>query len=297
MADSDRDFFADLERQLVGATRTDNRRRRRRRAMRTVTPAVAVAGVAAVALGALPGGSAERNPLMGVANAAQAEVPQWASAEIWRYGLDTSVSDAGATTTASYELTTVQRSGDRAEFAGQRADGLGVAQDPHALAATFEDVRSGVVASRTQRDSVAEKAFDELPVPADAFPTTVDGVSRLVGASSYGTTCGEKAMHLAKDVLRVPGVPSASRRAMVLALGQCPGVRVNDDARDAIGRAGTAITVSGDGSGVPQTTELVLGGASSEPLSMVQRAAFDAPKLGIKAGDVVDADVYRYSEK
>lgn len=297
MADPDRDFFADLERQLVGATRTDNRRRRRRRAATTATPVLAVAGVAAVALGGLPGNSSGTNPLMGVANAAEVDAPDWASSVVWRYGLDTSIDETGATTTAAIELTTVRRDGDRAEFEGRRADRLPIALDSRALAARFEGVRSGSIASRAQNSAVAERAFEELPVPVDDFPTTVEGVGRLIGASSYGTGCGEKAMHLAKDVLRVPGVPSASRRAMVLALGECSGVQVAQDGRDVLGRPGTAVTVSGEGSGVEQTTELVLAAGSSEPLSLVQRAAADAPKLGIEAGAIIDADVYRYDAK
>lgn len=296
MADSNRDFFADLERELVGATRSDNRRRRRRRATTVGTPVLAVAGVSVIALSGFPGGGSGSNPLMGVADAAQAAEPLWASAGVWRYGLDTTVDADRATSSASLELGTVRRSGDRAQYDGRRATGQPAAHDADALAAAFEAVRSGGVPSRALSEEVSKDAFSELPVNADDFPDTVDGVGRLIAASRYGSGCGEKAMRLAKDVLRVPGVPSASRRAMVLALGECGDVRVQQEGRDVLGRPGTSITVSGEGSGVRQTTELVLS-RDSAPLSIVQRADQDAPNLGIDAGSIIDADVYHYDSK
>jgi hypothetical protein len=177
----------------------------------------------------------------------------------------------------------------------QVSDGQPVAITDADLAHTFEAIAASQVASQTHVISGGDaQAYAVLPVPADALPRTADGFQTLINAEHYGSTCGEKAMHLAADVLRVPAVAPDARRAMIDALAACPGLRVDPAATDPLGRSGTGIIVQGDASGIETTTELIVDPQSGEPLSLIQRTDASQAALAIPAGAILNADVFRY---
>lgn len=294
MSNHARNFFVDLEHQIVAAAKLDNRLRRRRTAKLVGAPAVVAVGVAALALAVLPSGGSTDGPLASVARAAESTAPTWARLDLWQYSLDTTVDRSGAHSTGSYALSTARRSGARAVTNAQVFDGKGVAVSDAELAHTFQAIAAGQVASQTQPTSVDNQAYPELPVAADALPRTVDGFQGLVNAEHYGSSCGEKAMHLAADVLRVPGVAPAARRAMIDALATCPDLRVDPAATDPLGRPGTGIIVQGNGSGIETTTELIVDRQSGEPLSLIERTDASQAALAAPAGAIVNADVFRY---
>ncbi|WP_210495275.1 hypothetical protein [Patulibacter sp. SYSU D01012] len=294
MSDPSPDFFDDLEHVIVDAARTDNRRRRRRRTVRAGTPLALAVGVTVLALGGVPTSSSGENPLSPVAHAAEVTSPSWSRLETWNYALDTTVAEGRAHNTATYGMSVLRRSGERTDEDARSIEGP-IATTTEALTRGFDALRGDGGAPGRSPDAGSNAAGGTaLPVPAREFPTSVEGVDDLVRKTDFGTTCGEKAMHLAADVLREPGVSRASRRAMVLSIGRCPDVRIAKGQRDLLGRPGTTITAAGAGSGLSSTSELTLDAASAEPLSLVERTADAAPELDVAAGTVMSATAYRY---
>lgn len=295
MSDHARDFFVDLEHQIVAAATLENRRRRRRTAKRVGASAAAVVGAATLLLAVvLPTGGATDGPLASVARAAESTAPTWARLDLWQYSLNTTVDGSGAHSSGSYTLSTARRSGTRAVTNAQVSDRQPVAISDAELAHTFKAIAADQVASQTQPTSVDNRAYPELPVAADALPRAVDGFQGLINAEHYGSSCGEKAMHLAADVLRVPGVAPEARRAMIDALATCPDLRVDAAATDPLGRSGTGIIFTGNGSGIETTTELIVDRQSGEPLSLIERTNASQATLAAPAGAIVNADVFRY---
>ena len=295
MSEYPRDFFADLEHQIVDATTVDNRRRRRR-VQRVGVPAVVAVGVAALVLATLPSGGATNGALVSVARAAETTMPTWARLELWQYSLDTSVDHTGAHSSGDYVLSTARRAGTRVMTSDQAVNGQAVATTDADLAHTFQAIADGQTASRNLPSSNQnqDQAYPELPVAVNALPQTSAGFQKLIDAESYGSSCGEKAMHLAADVLRVPGVAPAARRAMIDALAGCPDLHIDRAALDPLGRSGIGISVQGHGSGIETTTELIVDQGLVEPLSLIERTDTSQTKLALPAGTVLSADVFRY---
>lgn len=294
MSDHARNFFVDLEHQIVAAATLDNRRRRRRTAKRVGASAAAVVGAAMLSLAVLPTGGATDGPLASVARAAESTVPTWARLDLWGYALNTTVDSSGGHSSGSYTLSTARGSGTRAVSDVQVSDRQPVAVSDAELAHTFNAIAADQVASQTQAIPNDAQASAVLPVPADALPRTADGFQELINAEHYGSNCGEKAMHLAADVLRAPGVAPEARRAMIDALATCPGLRVDAAAADPLGRPGTGIIVTGNGSGIETTTELIVDRQSGEPLSLIERTDARQAALATPAGAILNAAVFRY---
>ncbi len=292
------EFLAGLERRVVDAARADNRRRRRRRGTRVGVPVAAALVAGAVAFGVVPGGGSMNRALVPVARAAGVATPNWSHMTMWEYSTTITVDHILGKMTGSYELEQQRRLGNHIVSDGRVADYNEVANSQAQLGHTLEEIESGGLPTHTITSSSDDDPFPTAELPSGQLPTTVAGWQQIIDKENYGSTCGEKAMVVASDVLQVPGVGPTARGSLIEALGHCSGIQVDNHATDPLGRSGIAISATGNGSGQESTATLTLNPQSGMPLSLVRTNddPVNTRYLNVTAGTIIDAKVFEYNE-